>query len=122
LADTRDIEQLVDQPHHMGQLSVHRVADVGSAVSLGILAQDIQPIAQRRQRIAQLVGQGRQELVLSAVGFPECFGLGRQLVALGVDQQLETRDPGLLRGVVQLSDLIQSLPNGRQGNVVGLPL
>ena len=51
-------------------------------MSIGIPAQDIQPIAQWRQRIAQLVGQGRQELILPAVGFPQRLGLRLQLVAL----------------------------------------
>jgi Tfp pilus assembly protein FimT len=67
--DARDVQQVVHQAHHLAQLAFH---DVGGALGrLGVAAaqaQDVEAGADRRQRIAQLVRQGRQEFVLAAVG------------------------------------------------------
>ncbi len=69
----------------MNQLPVHHVADFAGLGALGRLAQDVQPVAKRRERIAQLVRQGGQELVLAAVGLLQRLGLRLELVALRGD-------------------------------------
>ena len=67
--DARDFEQVVDQPHHVVDLPLHHLADC--ACACGSLSpgqpQDLQRVADRRQRIAQLVRQRREELVLAAI-------------------------------------------------------
>jgi hypothetical protein len=84
--DARDVQQVVDQPHHVRQLPVHglqRARTTGAG--LGLL-QDLQPGAQRRQRVAQFVRQRREEFVLGAVRLLQQDLLG--LLALGdVDQR-----------------------------------
>ena len=65
--DAGDVEQVVDQPREM----VHLALDDGAfALRTRLAAQlhQLQRREDRRQRIAQLVSEHRQELVLRAVG------------------------------------------------------
>ena len=62
--DARDVEQIVDQPHQQLQLALHRLMRrIGAPGEL----QRIQRVAERRQRIAQLVGERGEEFVLAPV-------------------------------------------------------
>ena len=65
----RDIEQVFQQTGHLRDLTVHHVA---APVALGGVdaghAQQAQRVADRRQRVAQLVRQHGDEIVLAAVG------------------------------------------------------
>ena len=68
LCDPRHVEQVVGQPHQLHQLPLHRHARFLD--DLGLVpgqAHDLEGTAQRRQRIAQFVGERRQELVLATV-------------------------------------------------------
>ena len=67
-ADPRDVEQVVDQPHHVVELAVHRRRACARPSARGRIRRSSrsQPRAQRRERVAQLVGEHRQELVLLA--------------------------------------------------------
>jgi hypothetical protein len=81
LGDARDVEQVVDQPHELADLAVDDVAaprdDRGV---LGLRAHELDDVADRGQRVAQLVREHRQEVVLAAVGVAqrllEPHGLG----------------------------------------------
>ena len=71
-ADAGDVEQVVDQPDHVPELPLHHGAGLGDGV--GVAAgepHDLQAVAERGERVAQLVGQQREELVLAPVGLPE---------------------------------------------------
>jgi len=71
-----DVEQVVDQVHQLVELAVHDGvhARAGGGVGAGP-AQQLDAAADRRQRVAQFVRQGGQELGLQAV----CLGqVGRQ--------------------------------------------
>ncbi len=70
--DPRDLQQVVDEPHHVIDLPLqHFQHAIGSRVVAARQPQDIERIADRRQRIAELVGQRRQKLVLAAVSLKE---------------------------------------------------
>ena len=74
LADPRDVEEVVDQAHHMPQLALHHRAGLGDGV--GITARQphhLEAVAQRRQRIAQFMREQRQEFVLATVGNAQGF-------------------------------------------------
>jgi hypothetical protein len=75
--DPRDVEQIVRQPYQLMELPAHDRQ--GAFLQPRILTgatQQLQRIAQRCERIAQLVGERRQELVLAAVGFAQhLFGV-----------------------------------------------
>ena len=90
--DPRDIEQVVDQSHHLADLAFHhragRLDDLGLAVGQ---ADDLERVADRRQRVPQFVRQGREELVLAAIG------VAKLLVEAGVLD----RDRGHLRELKQ---------------------
>ncbi|MFO0617663.1 MAG: hypothetical protein U0414_34025 [Polyangiaceae bacterium] len=64
--DAGDVEQVVDEPHHVIELPVHR----GERARRRRLAvrlprdQHVEPGAERRERVAQLVREDREELVL----------------------------------------------------------
>jgi hypothetical protein len=71
--DARHFHQVVDQPDDLAHLAPdHLDHAVGLAPAVGP-AHQLHRVGDRRQRIAQLVGQGRQELVLAAVGFLQRF-------------------------------------------------
>ncbi len=70
--DAGDVEQVVDQPDHVAELPLHHVPGLGDGVGVaGREPHHLQAVAQRGQRVAQLVGQQREELVLAAVRLPE---------------------------------------------------
>ena len=72
--DARDVQQIVDQSHHLLRLALHRRPHFFD--QRGIVARDpheFQAGSNRRERIAELVGQNRQKLVLTLIGFPQRF-------------------------------------------------
>ena len=70
--DTAHVEQIVDQADHVIDLPVHHFVRVAQRAGRSPRQpQDLQRVANRRQRIAQLVGQRGEEFVLAAVGFPQ---------------------------------------------------
>ncbi len=76
LADACHVEQFVDQARELPQLSI---GDVGGPHQLGVMAaeaaDDLDRVADRRQRVAQFVREHRQELVLAFARFFEAgFG------------------------------------------------
>ena len=68
--DAAHIHQVVHQPNHLLKLPLHHAAGEldGRGVVTGKLYH-LQPVADRSQRIAQLVGKRGQELVFFAVSF-----------------------------------------------------
>ena len=67
-ADAADVEDVVHEPHHLAQLPLHHRTGLLPCLRLGRQAQQLQAVPQRDHRVAQFVGQGRQEHVLVAVG------------------------------------------------------
>ena len=62
-----DIEQIVEQARHVLQLALHH-RQHGLRLWLGTRhSQDLDAVADRCERIAQLVGEAREELVLAAI-------------------------------------------------------
>ncbi|MNS55331.1 hypothetical protein D3C72_881630 [compost metagenome] len=90
LRDARHFHQIVDQVRHVRHLPAQHVAGPAQLRIVQLRqAQHFQHIAHGRQRIAQLVRQGRQELVLAPVGGRQPFVefaslLARQLQLLFV--------------------------------------
>jgi hypothetical protein len=70
--DAADVDQVVDQPHELRELTLHgRPAALDHvAIALSPLYQ-FERVAQRRERSAQLVRERRQELVLAPVGLDQ---------------------------------------------------
>ena len=68
--DSRHLEQVVDETNHLPELAFHH--ELGSISNVLILGepQDLQTGPHRRQRIAQLVREGGQELVLAPIREP----------------------------------------------------
>jgi hypothetical protein len=70
--DARDVEKIVDQPHHVVELPVHRADDAGRVRrQVRQPEQVVDAGAERRERIAQLVRQRRDEGVLLLVRLAE---------------------------------------------------
>ena len=68
-ADAVDVEQIVDEANDLRKLALHHCASAIDDVWSGAgQAHHLQPIAQRRQRIAQLVRQRGEEFILAAIG------------------------------------------------------
>ena len=67
--NARDVEQVVDQARHLVDLAVD---DLAAPLQLGfrrsLPLEDRHRVADRRERVAQLVGERGQELVLAPVG------------------------------------------------------
>src|SRR5215204_3695303 len=64
-AESTQIQKVIDQSHHLRELSIHHVADLIHYFRVALSqSQDLQSIADWSQRIAKLVRQCRQELVL----------------------------------------------------------
>jgi hypothetical protein len=73
--DARDVEQVVDEARELAHLAVdHVVGPLQARRGGGLGAQDLDRVAHRSERIAQLVGEDREELVLAAVGLLQCLG------------------------------------------------
>ena len=69
LHDARDVQQVVDEPRHViGLPADHIAGPVHRGLRDVVALHDVHGVADRRQRVAQLVGQHRQELVLAPVG------------------------------------------------------
>ena len=70
--DATDVEQIVHEPDHLCQLSLHGLLGLPENVAAAVRAfHDLQHIVKRRERTSQFVGQDRQELILAAVGLLE---------------------------------------------------
>ncbi len=91
-ADPADVEQVVDQPRQLGQLPVDDAARPfvrGIAVRLD--AHQVERIADRRQRIAQLVPEHREKFVHLALALlqrHDAFALGHVAGHFGKAAQL----------------------------------
>ena len=67
--DARNIEQVVEQQRHVLHLALDHIAGPALLRVGGVLvARDGGGLTDRRQRIAQLMRQRREEFVLAAVG------------------------------------------------------
>ena len=66
--DAADVEQVVDQADHVGDLALHEGAGLvdGGGVFAGE-AHDLEAVADGGQGVAELVGEGGEELVLLAI-------------------------------------------------------
>src|SRR5262249_6400868 len=70
--DARDIEQIVHQPHQLAHLAVHHRAHLLGAPRVELASpEEVDAVAQWCERVAQLVAQGAEELVLALVGEAE---------------------------------------------------
>ena len=80
LADARDVDQVVHQPGQLLNLTIDHIREL---LELGIGpafdAEDLNGVTDRGERVAQLMPQHRQELILAAV----CFLDGVQPAPLG---------------------------------------
>ena len=80
-ADAGDVEQVVDQVHHVADLALHHFPDLAHRRRIvAAQAHHRQAVADRRQRITQLVRQGGQELGLAAVGLGQVVGQPAQFL------------------------------------------
>ena len=71
-ADAAHVEQVVDEPHHQQHLAVDQVARPGQVGVRGVgHAHDLHGVTDRRQRIAQLVGERGEEFVLAPVALAQ---------------------------------------------------
>ena len=65
--DARDVEQVVHQPHHVPELAVHHLAHpLRDGIGEAARPLHLERVAQGSQRVAQLVPEHGQELVLGA--------------------------------------------------------
>jgi hypothetical protein len=68
----RDVEQIVDEPHHVTDLPLHdRAYALDRGRRAAGQANQLETGPDRRQRIPQFVGKRREELVLLAIGIPQ---------------------------------------------------
>ena len=71
--DAADIQQIIDQPDHVLDLPLDHfggVADLFMDVS-SLMTDQAQRVGNGGQRVAQLVGEHRQELILALIGLLE---------------------------------------------------
>ncbi len=72
--DPGNIQKIVHEARQMARLAIdHRARPVELRVAGRMQAQDLHGAADRRQRIAQLVSEHREELILALVHFLQCF-------------------------------------------------
>ena len=72
--DAAHVEQIVDQPHQAAQLPLHGVARLFLQLRAGVGAlHDLERVAQRCERPAQLVRESGEELVLAPIRFAQGF-------------------------------------------------
>src|SRR4051812_39034002 len=70
--DARDVEEIVDEPRHLVDLAVdHRARPFELRREAALLGEQRDRVADRRERVAQLVRQHGEELVLAPVGFAQ---------------------------------------------------
>ena len=86
--DAGDVQQVVDQPGQVPDLPLDDLLGPFELLLRLQLAEELDGVADRRQRVPQLVGEHRQELVLAAVG----------LQPLGLDELLRGDVAADLRG------------------------
>ena len=70
-ADPAHVHQVIYQPHHLPKLPLYQSSGLLQCRRFGCKPDDLDGVADRGQRIAEFVGQQRQELVLASVGFPK---------------------------------------------------
>jgi hypothetical protein len=70
-SDARDFHQVVHQAHHVVDLPLHHGAHAvrGGVVPAGE-PQDVQRVADRRERVPQFVGQDGEEFILATIVRP----------------------------------------------------
>ena len=72
LADAAHVEKVVDLPDHVPHLSVQDFGRRSDGPSVAVRPQqDLDGVADRGQRVAEFVGQHRQEFVLAAIGLAQ---------------------------------------------------
>ena len=72
VGDAADVEQVVHEPRHQHDLPLHHVRGaVDDRILLASALHQRNGVSHRRQRIPELVGEGRQEFVLAAVGIAQ---------------------------------------------------
>ncbi len=70
--DPRDVEQVIDESHKMMKLAFDHVAGpVAVVAGEASQAKDLKAGAEGRKRIAELVREHGDELILAAVGIPQ---------------------------------------------------
>ncbi len=67
--DSGHFHQVVDQPRHVADLPIHHLQDTRPALAELRQPQHADRVADRRERIAQLMREHREERVLAPVGF-----------------------------------------------------
>ncbi len=83
LRDARDVEQIVDEADHVLRLPLDDRLRPQRLLGPRLHAlQDEDAVADRRERIAQLVREHAQEVILALVRFDQRVALGAQLLAL----------------------------------------
>ena len=93
--DARDVEQVVDQPHQVPNLSLdHRMLSAPRRLALSLMSSE-RATRDRRERVAQLVPEHGQKLVLAPVRVLELFVASRRrrLCALAFTNVRHRRDP-----------------------------
>ena len=92
--DPAGVEQVVDQAHEVGELALDHGASAGEGVAVGRRhLHDRDRVADRRQRIAQLVRQHRHELVLAPRRLAQLVGV---VLAFGdVDRGRDQKAPAV---------------------------
>ena len=63
-SDAADVHQVVDQPHQLQDLPLHHAGGVARRLGRALHAEDRGDVAQRRQRVTELVRQRREEFIL----------------------------------------------------------
>src|SRR3546814_19142852 len=88
----RNFEQIIDQPRQVADLALHHLTEACSLRLSGEpRPQDVQGVADRRERIAQLVREDRQEFVLALIVEAQTlFGFG-QVEEIAADRSGEGR-------------------------------
>ena len=68
-ADTADVKQIIDEPHHVFNLPLHNLQRlIYSRLIVLRQSHDLHRISDRRKRIPQLVSESRKEFVFAHVG------------------------------------------------------
>ena len=80
LRDACHVEQVVHESDHLPDLALHHLDGLAERRRVGLCpAQDLQAVADRRERVPELMGEQRQEVCLPPVGFLQLL-LGALLV------------------------------------------
>ena len=120
--DARGVEQVVDEPDELRDLPLDAAA--GRVEDLRVVRfhpQDFDGVQDRGEGVAEFVGQGRQELVLAAVGLAQPGVHGGQLGRPLADLSLEVRLLGVLLDRVADGPLEDDFVEPALFEVVGRP-